>query len=288
MTHPAHEGPALREIEKMISLLEHGEWADTFPTHAQGQRLERVINDLVGKLRKADTHAHTLAEQLEQERSRQETNPGFIKQMTQLTVLLEARDFDGVAAMETTFSGSQALQAATLAVLQERDDANETLTRMSAEEPHNWAKATYELDALRDCANDPEKLAECDVTTPVAAPWKALLIGMQSFADRSADAAVNSRDSSQAAFDELIELRDLFAEGDLAGLEAYDSKFAIGAVWRSAAIEHLQGRQPEPAARDVYTLEDKIIDLALDVVAGKGNPTRAAVVLRDLIKESRA
>lgn len=256
------EACTVAEINKMVSLLEHGEWADTFPASSLALRLQDQINNMIGLQRKSDEAGHLMAEQLEKERSRQETNPGYIKQMTDLTMLLEARDFDAVAALETTFSGSQALQAAVLAVLQERDDANETLTRMTVEEPHNWAKATYELDALLASARQGEaEVKDCDATTPVSKPWKDLLIELM----HAAQTSTAARDFSQAAFDELMDLRDLFAKSDLAGLETYDTRFAAGAAWQDTCVHALRTLQmPNPELPPAF--KSAAVELALAVL----------------------
>lgn len=167
MTHPAHTGPALNEIKKMIQLLENGEWADTFPTHAEGQRLEKVINALVGKANSSQS---------------------AYQEMEDLRARFEANDIDALKAFEPKHA----------------------ITSV-------WQTTLY--DRMQECAK------------------------------REA------------------ELRRLLAETDLKAISA---------------------SEPAPVAQPYYTLEDKIVDLAIDVIAGTAHPERAKVLLREIIKEAKA
>lgn len=188
MTHPAHEGRTLNEIKKMIQLLENGEWADTHPTTAEGQRLEQLLNNMIALQRKSDAAGHLMADQLQELRAKPESSRLAYEEMEALRQVFETNDVEGLKAFEPKYA----------------------ITSV-------WQTALYDR--------------------------------MQEHAKREA------------------ELRRLVAETDLKAISA---------------------SEPAPAAQPYYTLEDKIVDLAIDVIAGTAHPERAKVLLREIIKEAKA
>ena len=69
-------------------------------------------------------------------------------------------------------------------------------------------------------------------------------------------------------------------------MHSYETSFSGSAALQAGAIAALQGKEVAPES--YYTLEDKIVDLAIDVIAGTAHPERAKVLLREIIKEAKA